>query len=181
MVTQNIWKSFVKSVAEYNLIDEGDCIAVCISGGKDSFVLAKCLQRLQFQNEKAAQSLRGATATKQSSPAQFSLKFICMDAGYRKESIKSIKENAKKLEIPLKFFKTDIFKVVKKAGGSPCYLCARMRRGFLYSTAQKLGCNKIALGHHMSDVVETTLMGMLYGAQFQVMMPKLKSRNFNGM
>lgn len=161
---REIWRKFIRAVQQYELVQEGDKIAVCISGGKDSFLPAKLFQQLRRLSE-----------------IMFELEFIVMNPGYDGESFKKILENADILQIPAQVFDSDIFEVVQKSGGSPCYLCARMRRGFLYSTAQKLGCNKIALGHHMSDVVETTLMGMPYGAQFQVMMPKLKSRNFPGM
>lgn len=161
---KNIWTKFVLALKRYDLVQEGDCIAVCISGGKDSMLLAKLMQMLQSYSE-----------------TKFELVFLCMDPGYAPQNRKQIEENARRLEIPIQFFETDIFASVENVGKSPCYLCARMRRGHLYSQAQKLGCNKIALGHHFSDVIETTLMGMLYGAQIQAMPPKLKSKNFEGM
>ncbi|MCD7722747.1 MAG: tRNA 2-thiocytidine biosynthesis protein TtcA [Clostridiales bacterium] len=161
-----IWNEFVRACKDYKLINNGDKIAVCISGGKDSMLLAKCMQQL-----------------KRVSSTDFSLEFICMDPGYNKENRALIEQNCTKLEIPVKFFETDIFAAANSAsqGGAACYLCARMRRGHLYSIAQNMGCNKIALGHHLSDVIETTLMGMLYGAQLQAMQPKLHSTNFAGM
>lgn len=159
-----IWNPFVEACKNYKLINSGDKIAVCISGGKDSVLMAKCLQQL-----------------KRISDTEFELEFICMDPGYNEINRKRIEENCKKLEIPVKIFESDIFSVTEAAGGSPCYLCARMRRGHLYAKAKELGCNKIALGHHMSDVIETTVMGMFYGAQLQAMLPKLHSTNFEGM
>ena len=159
-----IWRKFTRGVKEYRLIEEGDRIAVCISGGKDSMLLAKCMQELCRHGEKA-----------------FSLEFITMDPGYRPENRAKIEENAKRLGIPIRFFSSDIFAVVENVRQSPCYLCARMRRGYLYHFAQELGCNKIALGHHFDDVVETILMSTLYAAEFRTMMPKLKSKNFPGM
>lgn len=161
---KQIWTKFVLALKRYNLVEEGDKIAVCVSGGKDSMLLAKLMQML-----------------KRFSEVKFDLVFICMDPGYTPQNRKQIEENAEKLEIPLQFFQTDIFNAVYKMDGSPCYICARMRRGHLYSQAQKYGCNKIALAHHFNDVIETTLMGMLYGAQIQAMPPKLKSKNFDGM
>ena len=151
-------------VKRYELIKEGDCIAVCLSGGKDSMLLAKLMQALHKY-----------------SSVPFGLKFIVMNPGYNDENLQKIVYNSRLLNVPINIFESDIFEVVRNAGGSPCYLCARMRRGNLYSEAEKLGCNKIALGHHLSDVVETTLMGMLFGSQHQIMMPKLKSQNFPGM
>ena len=159
-----IWSRFVKGVKEYALIEEGDEIAVCISGGKDSMLLAKCMQELQAHGEK-----------------KFGLKFLCMDPGYAPENRALIEENAQKLGIPLHIFGSQIFEAVTHVEKSPCYLCARMRRGHLYAKAKELGCNKIALGHHKSDVIETTLMGMLYGGQIQGMLPRIKSSNFEGM
>lgn len=161
---KEIWAHFVKAVKEYKLVNENDKIAVCISGGKDSFLLAKCMQELQKHGD-----------------VKFDLEFIVMDPGYHDKNKKLILENAKKLDIPLHLFESDIFNVVDKITESPCYLCARMRRGYLYHEAQKLGCNKIALGHHFDDVVETVLMSILYGSQFKTMMPKLHSTNFEGM
>lgn len=160
---KDIWSKFVKAVSEYNLIEENDKIAVCISGGKDSFILAKCLQELQKHGK-----------------VNFDLKFICMNPGYKKENLDKIIENAKNLDIPLEVFTSDIFQVVENIK-SPCYLCARMRRGYLYSKAQSLGCNKIALGHHFDDVIETTLLNLFYGAEIKTMLPKLHSSNFDNM
>lgn len=161
---KRIWNPFIEGVKNYKLIEPNDKIAVCISGGKDSMLLAVLLRMLNRFSE-----------------VPFSLEYICMDPGYAEENRKRIEENADKLEIPIKFFDKDIFSVVDKTDKSPCYLCARMRRGSLYEYAQSLGCNKIALGHHFSDVIETTLMGMLYGSQIQAMLPKLKSTNFENM
>lgn len=161
---KNIWRPFVCAISEYKLIADGDKIAVCISGGKDSMLLAKCMQELKAHGRD-----------------NFELEFLCMNPGYNDSNYRKIVENAEILGIPIKFFDSDIFNVVAKIEDSPCYLCARMRRGFLYSKAQELGCNKIALGHHFNDVVETILLGMLYNGQIQSMMPKLKSDNFQGM
>jgi len=162
---KTIWKSFIDSINEFKLIEENDVIAVCISGGKDSFLLAKCLQEIKKHGK-----------------IKFDLKFICMNPGYKKENIKKIKENAKKLNIPLEIFDTDVFEVANKLNENhPCYLCARMRRGYLYDYAKNLGCNKIALAHHFDDVIETTLMSIFYSGDFKTMMPKLKSTNFVGM
>lgn len=161
---QDIWKPFIQACSEYRLVNSGDRIAVCISGGKDSMLLALCMQQL-----------------KRISDVDFSLEYICMDPGYNEANRRQIEENCDRLEIPVTFFNSDIFSITASVGGSPCYLCARMRRGHLYAKAQELGCNKIALGHHMSDVIETTLMGMLYGSQLQAMLPKLKSTSFEGM
>lgn len=161
---KTIWCRFTKAVRQYELVKEGDRIAVCISGGKDSMLMAKLFQELKLHNK-----------------FPFEVKFVVMDPGYSAENRKVIEENAKKLHIPIEIFESDIFESVYHVEKSPCYLCARMRRGYLYSYAQKLGCNKIALGHHYDDVIETTLMGMLYGAQIQTMMPKLHSTNFEGM
>lgn len=155
---------FIKAIKIYKLINEGDKIAVCISGGKDSIVMAKLFQELLRHSE-----------------IDFSVEFIVMDPGYASTNRELIIENAEKLNIPIKIFKSDIFDAVFTIEKSPCYLCARMRRGHLYSYAKSLGCNKIALGHHYDDVIETILMGMLYGAQIQTMMPKLHSANFEGM
>lgn len=159
-----LWRRFIKGIQDYELIEPGDKIAVCISGGKDSMLLAKLLQELQRHGK-----------------FHFDLEFICMDPGYNPANRKLIEENAEKLGIPIQFYESDIFNVVHGIEKNPCYLCARMRRGFLYNRAQELGCNKIALGHHFSDVIETILMGMMYGAQVQTMMPKLHSKNFKGM
>ena len=161
---KSIWCKFTKAVREYELVNEGDKIAVCISGGKDSMLMAKLFQELQRHNR-----------------FPFEVTFLVMDPGYSKENRQIIENNAKKLNIPLTIFESDIFEAVLHVEKSPCYLCARMRRGHLYAKAKELGCNKIALGHHYDDVIETILMGMLYGAQVQTMMPKLHSTNFDGM
>lgn len=161
---KEIWKRFISSVNTYKMVNEGDKIAVCISGGKDSMLLAKCLQELQKHGIH-----------------HFELEFIVMDPGYAPANRQRIIDNAALLNIPITIFESDIFDVVSKADRSPCYLCAKMRRGFLYSRAQALGCNKIALGHHFDDVIETILMSMLYGAEIKTMMPKLHSTNFAGM
>ena len=161
---KSIWCKFTKAINEYELVKPGDKIAVCISGGKDSMLMAKCFQELKLHNK-----------------FDFEVKFLVMDPGYSPANRQVIEENAKRLEIPIEIFESDIFDSVYNVEKSPCYLCARMRRGYLYSHAQKMGCNKIALGHHYDDVIETILMGMLYSAQFQTMMPKLHSTNFEGM
>ena len=161
---KTIWSRFVKAIKEYQLIQEGDKIAVCISGGKDSMLMAKLFQELQRH--------RGIP---------FEVKFLVMDPGYKEENRRLIESNAAQMNIPLNIFETNIFNAVVNIEKSPCYLCARMRRGHLYKNAQDLGCNKIALGHHFDDVIETILMGMLYGGQVQTMMPKLHSTNFAGM
>ncbi len=153
------------AVKKYALIQAGDKIAVCVSGGKDSMLLAKLMQQLHRHSE-----------------VPFELVFLVMDPGYNAENRKKIEENAALLGVPITVFESDVFAAAETAGGeAPCYLCARMRRGHLYAKAKELGCNKIALGHHKSDVIETTLMGMLYGAQLQGMLPRLKSSNFEGM
>ena len=159
-----IWSKFTKAINTYELVKPGDKIAVCISGGKDSMLMAKCFQELKLHNK-----------------FDFEVKFVVMDPGYSPENRKVIEDNAKSLHIPITIFETDIFDSVYHVENSPCYLCARMRRGHLYHFAQQLGCNKIALGHHYDDVIETILMGMLYGAQVQTMMPKLHSIHFEGM
>ena len=161
---KSIWCKFTKAVKDYELVKEGDKIAVCISGGKDSMLMAKLFQELKLHNK-----------------VSFDLTFLVMNPGYSPENLEIIKKNAKKLHIPITIFETDIFDSVYNVEKSPCYLCARMRRGHLYNKAKELGCNKIALGHHYDDVIETILMGMLYGAQVQTMMPKLHSTNFEGM
>ena len=161
---KKIWRPFTKGVREFELIQEHDKIAVCISGGKDSFMLAKCMQEIQRHGR-----------------IPFELEFIVMDPGYKTENRNLIIKNAATLEIPIHIFETDIFNIVHDVKDSPCYLCARMRRGNLYSFAKSLGCNKIALGHHFDDVIETVLLSMLYGAEFKTMMPKLHSTNFSGM
>ena len=161
---KTIWNPFVEAVKKYQLIQSGDKIAVCISGGKDSMILAVLMRMLQRYSE-----------------VPFELEYIVMDPGYNEENRERIEENAKILNIPIDVFNSDIFNVVVKIEQNPCYLCARMRRGYLYSRAKELGCNKIALGHHMSDVIETTVMGMFYGSQIQAMLPRLKSTNYEGM
>ena len=161
---KSVFTPFAKAINDFALIQEGDNICVCISGGKDSMIMAKLFQELKRHNK-----------------FPFSVQFLCMDPGYNKYNRKIIEENAKLLGIPLQFFESDIFESVFEIESSPCYVCARMRRGHLYSKAKELGCNKIALGHHFDDVIETVLMGMLYSGQFQAMMPKLHSTNFPGM
>mgnify|MGYP002764934580 FL=1 len=161
---KSIWSKFTKAINTYELVKPGDKIAVCISGGKDSMLMAKCFQEMKLHNK-----------------FEFEVKFLVMDPGYSEANRKVIEENAKSLNIPITIFESDIFESVFTVEKSPCYLCARMRRGHLYHFAQELGCNKIALGHHYDDVIETILMGMLYGAQVQTMMPKLHSTNFEGM
>lgn len=162
---KTIWRPFTKAVRDYELISENDKIAVCISGGKDSMILAKCLEELQKHGK-----------------VKFSLEYIVMDPGYNNKNREKIIENAKKLGININIFNSDIFDVINThAADSPCYLCARMRRGFLYARAQELGCNKIALGHHFDDVIETIMLSILYGGEYKGMMPKLKSTNFEGM
>ena len=161
---KEIWNSFVGAVKRYELIQSGDKIAVCISGGKDSMLLAKLMQMLQKYSE-----------------VPFELIYLAMNPGYNEENMRQIFHNAELLEIPLTVFETDIFDVTAKTDRYPCYLCAKMRRGHLYSKAKELGCNKIALGHHFSDVIETTVMAMFYGSQLQGMIPKLKSTNFEEM
>lgn len=161
---KTVWSRFVRAVKEYALISEGDKIAVCISGGKDSMLLAKCMQELQRHG-----------------PVRFSAEFLVMDPGYNPENRALIEENAALLEIPVQIFETQIFDAVVGADRNTCYLCARMRRGYLYEEAQKRGCNKIALGHHFDDVIETILMGIFYGGQMQSMPPKLRSTSHPGM
>ena len=162
---KTIWSPFVLAVKKYNLIEAGDKIAVCISGGKDSMLLAKLMQQLSRHSD-----------------VPFELVYLVMDPGDAPENRRQIEENARLLHIPITVFESDVFAAAETAAGdSPCYLCARMRRGHLYAKAKELGCNKIALGHHKSDVIETTLMGMLYGGQVQGMLPKLNSTNFEGM
>ena len=161
---KRLFSKFAKAIRTYDLVKPGDRIAVCISGGKDSMLMAKLFQEL-YRHHKFP----------------FELKFLVMDPGYNETNRKVIEHNARLLGIPITIFETDIFDIVYKEEKNPCYLCARMRRGYLYSKARELGCNKIALGHHYDDVIETILMGMLYGAQVQTMMPKLHSTNFPGM
>ena len=159
-----IWRRFTKAIREYELVQDGDKIAVCISGGKDSMLMAKLFQELSRHGKK-----------------NFEVVFLVMNPGYNEINYQTIKDNAKILNVPITVFESDIFNIVASEEQSPCYLCARMRRGYLYSKAKELGCNKIALGHHYDDVIETILMGMLYGAQVQTMMPKHHSTNFEGM
>ena len=159
-----IWRRFTKAIREYELVEDGDKIAVCISGGKDSMLMAKLFQELSRHGKK-----------------NFEVVFLVMNPGYNEINYQTIKDNAQILNVPITVFESDIFNIVASEEQSPCYLCARMRRGYLYSKAKELGCNKIALGHHYDDVIETILMGMLYGAQVQTMMPKLHSTNFEGM
>ena len=161
---KDIWKKFVAAVIQYDLVKENDKIAVCISGGKDSMLMAKCFQELKKHGK-----------------FHFDLEFLVMDPGYNAINRQAIESNAAALHIPIQIFESQIFDVVASVDGSPCYLCAKMRRGFLYSHAQQLGCNKIALGHHFDDVIETILMSMLYSGEIRTMMPKLKSTNFPGM
>ncbi len=161
---QTIWSRFLKGIKDYRLINEGDRIAVCISGGKDSMLMAMCMKRLQRYSK-----------------FPFEVEYIVMDPGYNPANRQQIIENAERLEIPIRIFDTQIFNAVVNVEQNPCYLCARMRRGWLYKTAKDLGCNKIALGHHFDDVIETIVMGMLYGSQVQTMMPKLHSEHFEGM
>lgn len=162
---KEIWREFTKAVRDYELIKEGDKVAVCISGGKDSFLLAKCIEELKKHGK-----------------VEFDAKYIVMNPGYNEANKNKIIENAKLMNIDIDMFESDIFDSVYKLDeGSPCYLCARMRRGCLYSYAQKLGCNKIALGHHFDDVIETTLLSIIYGGEIKGMMPKLHSDNFDNM
>lgn len=161
---KKLFTPFAKALNTYELLSPGDHVAVCVSGGKDSFLMAKLFQEIQRHNK-----------------FDFKLTFLCMDPGYNETNRLVIENNARLLDIPLEIFNSDIFDVVDTVDKNPCYLCARMRRGYLYAKAKELGCNKIALGHHYDDVIETILMGMLYGAQVQTMMPKLHSSNFEGM
>ncbi|MBO4896696.1 MAG: ATPase [Clostridia bacterium] len=161
---RSIWSKFTLALNEYELLKENDRVAVCISGGKDSMLMAKLFQELKRHNK-----------------YPFEVVYLVMDPGYSAENRKIIEENARLLDIPITVFETNIFESVLHIEKSPCYICARMRRGYLYSKAKELGCNKIALGHHFDDVIETTLMGMLFGGQMQAMMPKLHSTNFEGM
>ena len=161
---KKIWRMFAKAINTYDLVKEGDKIAVCISGGKDSMLMAKLFQEFKLHNK-----------------FEFEVKFLVMDPGYSPENRKVIEENARKLNIPITIYESDIFESVYNVEKSPCYLCARMRRGYLYKFAKDMGCNKIALGHHYDDVIETILMGMLYSGQVQTMMPKLHSTNYEGM
>ena len=161
---REIWSKFLKGIKDYDMIQEGDKIAVCISGGKDSMLMALCMKRLQRYSK-----------------VPFDVVFLVMDPGYNEINYQKIAENAETLDIPIQVFRTGIFDAVAKVDEHPCYLCARMRRGYLYKTAKEMGCNKIALGHHFDDVIETILMGMLYGSQVQTMMPKIHSENYEGM
>ena len=161
---RSIWGPFITAIKRYELIEEGDRIAVCISGGKDSMLLAKLLQMLQRHSD-----------------VPFELVYLVMDPGYNPRNRERIEENARLLNVPITVRESSIFEVANVTEKNPCYLCARMRRGHLYSYAKELGCNKIALGHHFSDVIETTVMGMFYGGQLQAMIPKLHSKNFEGM
>lgn len=161
---KTLWNPFIAAVKRYELVSPGDHIAVCVSGGKDSMVLAKLMQELQRHTEQP-----------------FSLSFLAMDPGYAPANRRLLEENARRLGVPLTVFESNIFDVTTQVEKNPCYLCARMRRGNLYAKARELGCSKIALGHHFSDVIETTLLGLFYGAQLQAMPPKLHSRNFPGM
>ena len=162
---KEIWSRFTKGVSDYKLINENDNIMVCISGGKDSFLLAKCIQELQRHGK-----------------IKFNAHYVVMDPGYNDYNLGIIKDNAKLLNVPIEIFKSDIFDIVANTEAkSPCYLCARMRRGHLYNKAQELGCNKIALGHHFDDFIETTLLSIFYGSEVKTMMPKLHSDNFHGL
>ena len=161
---KSIWNPFIAAVKRYELVAPGDHIAVCVSGGKDSFILAKLMQELQRHTDRP-----------------FALTFLAMDPGYNPANRALLEENARRLGIPLTIFESGIFDVTVQVEKNPCYLCARMRRGSLYAKARELGCGKIALGHHYSDVIETTLLGLFYGSQLQAMPPKLRSRNFPGM
>ena len=161
---RSVWRPFTKALNEYQLVQEGDKIAVCISGGKDSMLMAKLFQELKRHGK-----------------VNFEVAFLVMNPGYNEDNWNIILNNAKLLGIPLTVFESDIFDTVATIDKNPCYLCARMRRGYLYSKAKELGCNKIALGHHFDDVIETILMGMLYSAKIETMMPKLHSQNFEGM
>ncbi len=161
---KELWNPFIQAVKNYELVQENDKIAVCISGGKDSMLMAKLMQLLQRYGD-----------------VPFELVFLVMDPGYNERNRNKIEQNAKLLEIPITIFETNIFEVANSTDKSPCYLCARMRRGHLYNKAKELGCNKIALGHHFNDVIETTLIGMFYASQLKAMLPKLHSTNFEGM
>ncbi len=161
---KEIWRKFTRAINEYELIRDGDKIAVCISGGKDSMLMAKLFQELARHGRK-----------------NFEVIYLVMNPGYNEVNYQNILNNARLLQVPVTVFQSEIFDAVSDITDSPCYLCARMRRGYLYSKAKELGCNKIALGHHYDDVIETILMGMLYGGQIQTMMPKLHSTNFEGM
>ena len=165
---KHLWPAFIRAVDQYHLIEENDKIAVCVSGGKDSFALALCMQELCRQSRLAKRQ-------------NFEVIFLCMDPGYSQTDRQTIETTAKELGIPLEFFSAPIFDVVTKAGGTPCYLCARMRRGNLYAAAQERGCNKIALAHHLDDIAETIMMNLIQNAQVKTMPVKLKSQNFQNM
>lgn len=160
----DIWTPFVKGINKYQMLSPKDKIAVCISGGKDSMLMALCFKHLHKYSK-----------------FDFDVEYIVMDPGYNQNNLELIKQNAEKIGIDIKIFKTEIFDIVNQMGGSPCYMCARMRRGYLYEFAESLGCNKIALGHHFDDAVETILLSMFYGSEYKTMMPKLKSTNHTGM
>ena len=162
---KEIWSRFIKAIKDYNLIEEGDSIMVCISGGKDSFLLAKCMQEILRHGK-----------------VHFDVKYVVMNPGYQDKNLELIKKNAEIMNIPIEIFETDIFEVANYLNEeNPCYMCARMRRGHLYNKAQELGCNKIALGHHFDDVIETTLLNIFYGCEVKTMLPKLHSTNFKGI
>ena len=161
---RKLWLPFLSAVKQYRLIEEGDRVAACISGGKDSMLMAKCLQHLQKYSD-----------------FPFKVEYLGMDPGYKKENRKKMEENAAALGLPVTIFDTRVFEIAEQSGKTPCYLCAKMRRGCLYKHAQALGCNKIALGHHFDDVIETILMSMFYGAEVRTMMPKLHSLHYPGM
>ena len=162
---KEIWSKFIKAVQEYKLINENDKIMVCISGGKDSFLLAKCMEELSKHGK-----------------FPFDVHYVVMNPGYNEENVQKIIDNAKRMNVKIEIFESDIFAITDtECPDNPCYLCARMRRGFLYSKAKSLGCNKIALGHHINDVIETTLLSMFYGSEVKTMMPKLHSENFEGL
>ena len=162
--SSDIWRKFIKGINKYEMLKEGDKIAVCISGGKDSMLMALCFKHLVKYSK-----------------FPFFVEYIVMNPGYKEENLNLIKQNAKKIGLDIKFFDSPIFDIVNVMGGAPCYMCARMRRGYLYEFAESLGCNKIALGHHFDDAVETVLLSMLYGGEYKTMMPKLKSTNHTGM
>lgn len=162
---KEIWSKFVRAVQNYNLIEENDNIMVCISGGKDSFLLAKCIQEIKKHGK-----------------INFNAHYVVMNPGYKEENVNLIKQNAETLNIPIEMFESNIFEAINTMDTkSPCYMCARMRRGHLYNKAQQLGCNKIALGHHFDDVIETSLLSIFYGSEIKTMMPKLHSDNFKGI
>ena len=162
---KDIWARFIRAVKDFELINENDKVMVCISGGKDSFLLAKCIQELKRHGK-----------------IKFEAEYVVMNPGYNEKNLEYIKKNASILNVPIQIFESDIFDVVDKiAGERPCYMCARMRRGYLYNKAKELGCNKIALGHHFDDAIETTMLSLIYGAEIKTMMPKLHSDNFEGL